>query len=158
QIAIGTLLAYGFTSGISRCEAASYTWNVGSGDWSVASNWAPTGVPAASDEATIGSGTVTVNTDTTVSNLVLSGGTIAGGAVLSVVSNFTWTAGTMSGSGTTLMGGSSLLNISTATSKSLERRLQVNGSANWTGGDINFTGGRVDNNGSFTANNSSDMN
>src|SRR5262245_49316620 len=99
KMSLAVLLAHGFAGETWRCQATDYSWNVGSGDWSDATKWSPNGVPAATDTATIGSGTVSVSTDTTVNNLNLTGGTIVGTAVLSVVNNFTWTAGGMTGSG-----------------------------------------------------------
>jgi phage baseplate assembly protein gpV len=44
---------------------ASYTWNGVSGFWNLASYWTPSGVPTASDSATInGSTTTTITVDT----------------------------------------------------------------------------------------------
>src|SRR5262245_59746100 len=141
QIAVASLLAYAFTAGVWHCQATSYTWN-GGGDWSVASNGTPNGVPGANDTATISSGTVNVSADTTVGNLNLTGGSIAGGAVLSVASNFTWTAGTMSGSGTTrlLAGGTGSLSGGAPKFLVNTRRWENGGTVSWEGGGIGAAG------------------
>ena len=62
-------------------ELTPKSWNGGaSGDWGVAANWEPTGVPTADDAVTIGSGVVTA------SNLTVSVGslTMGSGATLTV--------------------------------------------------------------------------
>src|SRR4051812_35320824 len=98
QLAAVILLGCGFTLGRSHCQAASFTWNSGSGDWSVASNWTPNGVPGPNDAATVSSGNPMVGTDTTVSNLNLGGGTISGSAVLTITKAFNWSSGILDGS------------------------------------------------------------
>ena len=62
-------------------ELTPKSWNGGaSGDWGVAANWEPAGVPTADDAVTIGSGVVTA------SNLTVSVGslTMGSGATLTV--------------------------------------------------------------------------
>jgi hypothetical protein len=125
--------------------AASYTWiNNAGGNWNVAANWSPNGVPGFSDSAAItttGSYTVTVDdsesigtltlgastADTTVQTLNVSGGT------LTVNNASTGTAqGTLSVSGGGLAGAGALT---------------LAGPLNWTGGTImgtvQFNGGSV---------------
>src|SRR2546423_12154329 len=97
QIAVAIAITNGFNLCVWRSQATDYTWNGGSGDWSVAANWTPNGVPAAGDSVTVAGGTVTVNTDTRVSNVNFSGGVISGSGTLSMVSNLVWTGGQMSG-------------------------------------------------------------
>lgn len=56
-------------------QAAVYTWNGGSGNWKVATNWSPvTGPPNGYDTAIIPSGTVTLDTLYSVKNLTLGAG------------------------------------------------------------------------------------
>jgi hypothetical protein len=125
--------------------AASYTWiNNAGGNWNVAANWSPNGVPGGSDSAAItttGSYTVAVDdsesigtltlgastADTTVQTLNVSGGT------LTVNNASTGTAqGTLSVSGGALAGAGALT---------------LAGPLNWTGGSImetvQFNGGSV---------------
>jgi hypothetical protein len=56
--ALGTVLFAAILCGFAHlADAASYTWNVGSGNWSAPSSWspaAPSGGPAASDVVTFG--------------------------------------------------------------------------------------------------------
>src|SRR5262249_48832574 len=103
----------------------------------------------------IGRGTVNFNTPTAFAGGTISDGTLSGTATVNISGTLNWTGAVMSGSGTTIMGANSVLNLSSSSTKSLQRRLQLNGSANWTGGEWRFNGGRVDNNGIFTASSSS---
>jgi hypothetical protein len=82
-----------------------YTWtNTQGGDWSVAANWSPNGVPGEFDGAQLtlaGGFTVTIGAATLVESLVLGGApgisyaTLAGSGPLTVVSPFTWSGGTI---------------------------------------------------------------
>ena len=89
------------------------TWNAGDGDWSVAANWEND--PAGGSYPNNGNGGVTtydaiINNNSTVGltegitvrNFTLSMSNLAGGAFsLTIEGLFTWSGGTMSGSGTT---------------------------------------------------------
>ena len=67
-----------------------------------------------------------------------------------------WTAGTMSGSGKTIIASSGTLNMSGAAAKQLGRVLQNDGMASWTGtGPLQMSAGTFNNNGSFAANSTS---
>ena len=103
----------------------NYVWiNNAGGDWDVPGNWSPNGIPGAADTATIALGvTVSLNDETSVSNLNLTTATLAGeplrirgtmnwtnGAVnnaLTVKSNavLNWTSGNLEGSLTVAPGG-----------------------------------------------------
>ncbi len=123
RLSATTLLTIGFALGVLPCAATSYTWNNGSGDWSVAANWTPNGVPGPNDAASISFGTLTVGTDTTVSNLNFTGGTINGAAVLTVGSLFNWPAGTMSGSGITTIASGATATLAAANTATLGRTM-----------------------------------
>lgn len=94
---------------MAPCAGGMFTWNAGSGDWSVAANWldstgaAATSPPGATDIANVNTGTVIVSADTSVCILNLGGGTIDGTASLTVLSFMNCTAGSMSGSGRTIV-------------------------------------------------------
>ncbi len=54
----------------------TYSWIGGSGNWSVATNWSPNGVPTATDNVEIaatGTYTVTLDVDTTINDLTIGG-------------------------------------------------------------------------------------
>jgi YD repeat-containing protein len=130
----------GFTwASVTPGLGASYNWNGGSGDWSLAGNWTPdSGPPGASDTATINSGIATVGADTVVDTLILDGGTLTGPGTLTVSNELTWTAGMMSGTGKTVIGpGATLLLDNDAnvviSQRTLENRGMVlaTGSAPW---------------------------
>ncbi len=68
-----------------RLIAASYTWNVsGAGNWFVASNWVPTGVPGAADTVTINFGSVDTSPGVSLSGVLIWNGGIIGGSGLTV--------------------------------------------------------------------------
>ncbi|HKR66692.1 MAG TPA: hypothetical protein VJZ00_23395, partial [Thermoanaerobaculia bacterium] len=98
-------------------------------------------------------GTLTVDGNVSIANLVLDApGTVNGAGVLTYT-NFLWNGGTMSGSGSTQGPASSTLSLATATSKSLARLLtiQTNANVNVTGvGSLDLsTGGSVTNAGTW---------
>jgi pimeloyl-ACP methyl ester carboxylesterase len=110
----------------------TYTWtNTLGGDWRVAANWSPNGVPGQADNAYIpnnGTGpTVMTSVGTSVGVLTLGGGsgsgpTLAGPAPLTVIGPLNWSEGTIQGvvqcNGGTLIGscyldGGQLINTGT---------------------------------------------
>ena len=113
-------------------HAAGFTWTGAvSSDWFTPGNWSPAGVPGAHDMATINSGTVDIAVDATVAALNFGGGTLTGAGALTVTSAFSWTAGSMQGSGATVIAASATLNISTENTKILDgRRLDNHGTIN----------------------------
>ena len=67
------------------------------GNWSVGTNWSPSGVPGLADTVTIGSGTVTVDANVNVTSITISGGTVAvSGASTTITTSgdFTLSGGT----------------------------------------------------------------
>jgi len=60
----------------SAFAQTTYSWVGGSGNWSVATNWSPNGVPTATDNAVIagtGTYTVTLDGDSTINDLTIGG-------------------------------------------------------------------------------------
>jgi hypothetical protein len=82
--------------------AEQKTWTGVAGSWTDGNNWSPAAQPGANDDVVIASGSADLAVDTVVASLTLSGGTLAGSGRLTVTGPVSWTAGTMSGSGTTL--------------------------------------------------------
>ncbi|MCB0311804.1 MAG: hypothetical protein KDH84_00820, partial [Calditrichaeota bacterium] len=113
----------------------TYTWGGVAGDWSDAGKWSPNGVPGSNDTAVINISQVNVNSNATVKNVILNGGTISGSAQLKVTGAMTWTLGAMSGSGTTRIdAGATLLVNNTGFSVDLNvRTLENYGTVTWTG-------------------------
>jgi hypothetical protein len=107
---------------IIPCRAATITWtNTAGGDWSVAANWSPNGVPGGSDSAAI---TRTGNYTVTVS----SAGSIG-----------TLTLGASSGDGTvqTLNIQSGTFTLSNASGGTAQGALGISGGTlNWSGGTM----------------------
>ena len=87
--------------------AASCTWNTTIGNWAALANWLACtgGVPGAADSATIGAlGVVTVNSNQNVGAIANAGNLIVDGSALRVTGGIT-------GSGTTTVQSSGLLNL-----------------------------------------------
>lgn len=79
RIAIENYLLAKWTGVVKR------VWNGGDGDWSVAANWTPEGVPADGEIVDIPSGTVTVTGAVSALSLTVEGGlTLAAGAHLAI--------------------------------------------------------------------------
>ncbi len=113
--------------------AADRSWFGGNGDWSLAGNWAPAGVPGAGDRAVLNAGTATLAVDAALGQLTLGGGSLAGAGTLTVGGASTWTAGTVSGTGGVVFDGD--LAISGATHKTLfgGRSVELRGTTTWGG-------------------------
>lgn len=67
----------------------------------------------------------------TLANVSFSGANIAGGGVLNVLTQMTWTAGSMSGGGRTVIGSNATLTINQPTRQSLGRVLDNAGTVLW---------------------------
>jgi hypothetical protein len=90
------------------------------------------------------------NADLSVSNLDCinnAGGTaLEGSGTLTIDNVMNWTAGTMSGSGRTVIAPGATLNLAVANAVSLSRTLENGGMTFWTGsGDVYLTGGIITN-------------
>jgi hypothetical protein len=82
----------------------TYTWNgSSSSDWNTPTNWAPAGVPTATDNVIIvtGANNCTVSSSVTVNNFTMNNGTFnLGSNTLNINGNATFNLGTINGSGT----------------------------------------------------------
>jgi hypothetical protein len=126
-------------------QAASYTWtNTAGGNWNVAANWSPNGVPGGTDSAAItvtGGYTVTIN-DTESAGTLTLGASSGDGTVQTLnVSASTFTmnnASTGTAQGTLSVTGGTLAGTGA---------LAIAGPLNWTGGAISsvvqFNGGSI---------------
>ncbi len=131
----------------ARFTPIVFTWtNLASGDWETATNWTPNLAPGLNDIANINSSvTVTLNTDADCADVTLggSGPTLTGNGTLTVRDNLLWTAGTMSGSGRTILETNSILNLPAGVSLNT-RTLENGGTILWGGGGFfSVTGGAV---------------
>ena len=93
----------------------------------------------------INGATLTCNQDIVVANLGLLNGTLGGSGAVTVNSVMNWTAGTMNGTGRTIIAPVAALNINNPGSVSLSSRsLENGGTALWTGaGSITLGSGAV---------------
>ncbi|MGH2854674.1 MAG: hypothetical protein ACRDLF_10865, partial [Solirubrobacteraceae bacterium] len=143
------------------------TWTGPSeGTWQTTSDWSTGSVPAPSDVACIGAGktvSVTEGTDATgvladegalvitggsielasaleassVKELTIEGGTLTGVATLDVTSSLSWSSGTMSGPGSTVLKPGVSASLSTESNKFLATRSLVNeGTLTFSQGEI----------------------
>lgn len=89
-------------------------------------------------------GTYTFNSGETIAtgNISVAGATLTGSDNINLNSGgtFAWTAGTLSGTGSTTLGASSETTLSTTGSKTLSRASSNLGTVNWTGGSVTGTG------------------
>src|SRR5262245_26833911 len=140
-----TLLLFG-----AHLRADDCVWDGSTGNWTDTARWTSCGgsFPAAADNATVSSGSVTLTGSQAVTNFNLSGGTVTGAGDLTVSGIWNWTAGSMSGTGETVVAASGTLTISGGVS--LGRTLTVNGTGNWTAGRIDVNNGTLAINGTFT--------
>ncbi len=88
----------------------------------------------------------------TIANATLSGGTLAGTADVNITNSLTWSGGTMSGSGKTIIASGATQNIGTVQTKTLDRRMENNGTTEWSDGRLVLNAGAFTNNGAFTIN------
>ncbi len=141
--------------------ASGVEWVGGtSGDWDTASNWNINAVPDSTDEVTIGSGdTVTLSSGyddsvfsldcsgtlvissgslslgstSSITNLTLSGGTLKGDGDVTFSGTVDWTSGTMSGSGLTTFASTATVSLASSSNMSLLRNVNNAGTVDWTG-------------------------
>jgi hypothetical protein len=143
-----TLTLGGGSHGLNAASTVSGAGNVtfSGANVTLAGGYSVTGT------TTISNGTVSFDSNVTVTTLTLSGGTLTGGADVTVSGTLTWTGGQMIGAGRTIANGG--MTISGNNGKTLSgRTLNNSGTATWTGGDINvffdavwnnLSGGTVD--------------
>jgi hypothetical protein len=116
------------------------TWFGGAGDWNVASNWSPTGVPGSGDKAIIRDGNIMLSEDSGVAGLEFYAGEVGGKGNLSVSGATSWRGGDFSGTGTTDFAGP--LSISGWFTKSIDSGRVINVTDTTWGGNFrpNFNG------------------
>ena len=117
---LALLIVAAFVLVSSTSAQTRYVWVGGSsGDWTDASNWSPSGIPAAADTAVVGEqgqgqriAILTANTE--VSGLVVEGlGVVTGNFDVTVTERFVWSGG---GSGfETFRGNGTITNAATST-------------------------------------------
>lgn len=130
-IAVLTVFALTTIPGFSQ---TTYTWIALDSSWHVASNWSPAGIPGPGDNAVINSGKARIHSDVEIENITFTQGTITGEAVLTVTGQMDWSAGTLSGSGSTKINAGASLIISGDNHKDLDARTLVNeGVVSWSG-------------------------
>jgi sugar lactone lactonase YvrE len=171
-------------SGESTCTD-TWTGGADDGSWDTASNWSTGAVPAANDVACIGPGeTVNVTAGTnhvssiedegtlvisggslslteasessSVHVLSIQGGSLAGSGSLDVSGSLSWTGGTMSGSGSTVLevGATGTINPGSGGSVALtERTMSNHGTLTLESGSVEGrSSAELDNSGTFNAN------
>lgn len=160
-------------------------------DWGVAANWVGDVLPGINDDAVIESAfsaiTITSSANVTIqsvtsaaalqitaatysvamgssisNNFTLNGGELTGAGNLSVTSGeFNWTAGTMSGSGQTVIAAALTGTISGTGDKFLGRTLTNAGNITYSGSNLNFRpsplAGTISNSGIFNASGDGDF-
>ena len=129
-----------FLGSAAASWAGTYTWNNTTGNWDDASKWSGGVIPGPGDTAIVNGGSASVPSAVAVDRLQFGGGTLTGSADLTVTVQLDWTAGTMSGTGQTIVGPGAILAISGAGSKILNRTLLNGGQANWSNGTIGGDG------------------
>jgi uncharacterized repeat protein (TIGR01451 family) len=134
--------------GASPVQAATCTWTGAvDNDWANPGNWTGCGAvaPGSGDTAIINAGTVNVGSDVTVLGLALSSGALAGSSILTVTEVMTWTGGTMTGSGMTIIAAEADLSLSGGYGKSLDGRVLDNqGTAAMVGtGNLDLQNGAI---------------
>lgn len=134
----------------ARFTPIGFVWtNVASGNWETASNWLPNLVPGVNDSVLINSNvTVTLNTSADCADVTLGSvsTTLTGSGTLAVRRNLFWTAGTMSGSGRTILESNAIVNIQNVVVLNT-RTLENRGTILWSGSILSVLGGAVITNG-----------
>jgi hypothetical protein len=112
------LIAFFLGPASSAPAQINLSWTGGGADtsWTTIANWSGVsypnnGQPNPGDtyNATVNTGTPTLNADITINNYTQGGGTVGGASKLTVNGLYTWSGGTMQGTGTTTLNGSAML-------------------------------------------------
>jgi hypothetical protein len=118
----------------------TFQWtNTANGDWNVASNWNPNLPPGPNDSAILSVGAiVTLNQDLDLANLTFgapgNSPTLTATGTLTIHGTCSWTLGTMSGSGRTVIAPGATLNLISSQPVGLVgRTLENQGTVFWSG-------------------------
>ena len=134
-----TIGGYALLAGTANAQT-TYTWGGGNGEWTLAANWSPNGMPGPGDHVIINSGTVTLNSDVEIATLQINDGSLDGSGTLAISGSMTWSDGRMEGSGTTRIKPTATLTFDGSAFKELnERTLQNEGTVIHSGGDIRLS-------------------
>ena len=124
----------------SNSAQTTYTWNGGTGDWALSTNWTPNGVPGSQDTVIVNSGRVTLTADVTIAKLELNTD-LDGDFGLLVTELMIWSNRNLQGADTLTIATGATLRLSTANQKSLFRTLVNNGTTIWEAGNIYMASG-----------------
>ncbi|NOQ97950.1 MAG: hypothetical protein GQ561_07265, partial [Calditrichae bacterium] len=108
RLLVVLLLSVFFTN--NALTQTTYTWNGGSGDWNVATNWSPNGVPGNTDNVLItasGNYTVTLDVDTSIADISIGG--------TSGIQTLSLTGRTFTVNGTAMIGDSGSVSLTNST-------------------------------------------
>jgi hypothetical protein len=98
--------------------------------------------PAATTLAVSG-GLAQFDSTGTFATLQLTGGTLTGAGDLTFTGAMTWSAGTMAGTGRTIVASTSALTFAGSATRTLSRPMENAGTIAWTGGNLTFDGGSL---------------
>jgi hypothetical protein len=146
--AVGTSAPVNIVVYSNHNPTTNFTWiGTVSSDWFNPTNWTPTGVPGALDNAAIAGGAaVALSQNTSVNNVNFSAGTLQGAGVLTVTNVFNWSGGTLGGSIAIPAGGT--LNINGSNTLNFPGASLVNmGTVLWSAGALSGDGSAITNNG-----------
>ena len=163
-----------------RALLSAVSWT-GGGDgvhWGDANNWSTHALPGTSDDVTINAvpatvvqvntgtdsvnsltssnqillkgGTLTLAAASQVTQLNFSSGTLSGAGNLTVTGTLNWSGGTMTGTGTTIVPSAGSLTVPSG-DVAIQRIVEIDGTASYTGGRLRFLNGTLNINGTFTA-------
>jgi len=118
-----------------RANAAPKTFTgVVSSNWFNGDNWNPTGVPGASDDVVVSSGTLDLSGgNATVATYTHENGTLTGSGTLTVTGLMTWARGVIRGTGVVDANGGIAITTLSAVTLADTRTLNNSAMATWTG-------------------------
>ncbi|HST56323.1 MAG TPA: Ig-like domain repeat protein [Solirubrobacteraceae bacterium] len=181
---VGSLALSGATSADPTCTV-NWTGGAHDSLWTSAGNWSSGSVPSSSDRACVttavtvkvtsgvsqvgslsSAGTLTIaggsleltsaSTGSSVASLTVQSGTLLGAGALTVSSVLSWTGGTLSGAGSTVLasGATGTVNPGNLNQVTLDQRTLVNqGTLTWSSGSIVvYDSAEIDNSGTLIAN------
>ncbi len=148
----GTALNLGgsFTHALSGTIGGAGTFNFLNGTHNFQGQFLPTGTvnfnggtitianTMASIVATISGATVNFSVPQALTTLTMSGGAMQGNGDVTVTGTLNWSAGTMGGAGHTILPGGATANVTSASSKGLNRTLDNSGTLNYSGNNLYF--------------------